>query len=83
MRQIARENQKDSTDMQAKYCNRRRPHDFQVGDVVLVTNIVLSKKANNIVGGLASKRRGDYVIVRQLGDNIFEVANCNGEIVRE
>ena len=73
-----------STDRQANYYNqRRRPHDFQVGDVVLVKNIVLSKKASNIVGGLAPKRRGDYVIVRQLGDNVFEVADCNGEIVGE
>ena len=49
----------------------------------MVKNIVLSKKTSNIVGGLAPKRRGDYVIVRQIGDNVFEVADCNGEIVRE
>ena len=49
----------------------------------MVKNIVLSKKASNIVGGLTPKCRGDYVIVTQLGDNMFEVADCNEEIVGE
>ena len=62
---------------------KEEDHMIQVGDAVLVKNIVLSKKARNIVKGLDPKRRGDYVIVRQLRNNMFEVTDCNGEIVGE
>ena len=36
---------------QAKNYNQRRPHDFQIGDVILIKNVVFSKKISIIVGG--------------------------------
>ena len=84
VRQIAQDNQKESTEIQAKnYDKGRSSHNFKVGDKVLIPNVVQSSTSGHIVGGLTPIRRGVYIISKQLSENRFEISDLNKNVVGE
>ena len=84
VRQVASDNQKESTETHAKYYNQHRSsHDFKIGDVVLVKNVVLSNATEHISAGFTPKFHGDYTIVSKVSNNIFVLADADGYLLGE
>ena len=82
IRQIANENQREATVIQAKFYNARRSsHNYKIGDVVLVRNTVSSNAADHKATGLTPEWRGDYKIVAKQSENVLTLAGkfpCQG-----
>ena len=79
IRQIVKDNQKESTERQARnYDLGRSSHNFKVGDRDWIKNVVLSNTSENIAGGLAPKNRGEYILTKQVTENLFELTGENG-----
>ena len=82
IRQTAGDNQREATEMQAKYYNvNRARHNFKVGDIVLVKNTVLSNAAEHTVTGLTLEWRGEYKIVAKVSNNIFALSDLNDSLL--
>ena len=76
IRQVARDNQKEATERQAKYYDKHRSEStFKIGDKVLVKNIILPSAADYTCAGLAPKYLGVYTILREISQNIYETVS--------
>ena len=75
-----RDNQKEATEVQAKYYDKRHSESkFEIGDKVLLRNNVLSKTSENTSAGLTPRWRGDYILKSKISENIFEVIDDKGQ----
>src|SRR5712692_6206130 len=60
----------DAQDTQAKYFNMsHRPVSYKVGDIVKVTNFVLSNKSKLIQRKTEATFKGPFIIIKKTGDN--------------
>ena len=65
---------KKAQDRQARYYNaRHREVTFEIGDIVLRRNNVLSSAANKVTAKLAPKFNGPYVVTAIIGKNVYEI----------
>ena len=71
---------KKAHDCQARYYNaRHREVTFEIGDIVLKRNYVLSFAANKIMAKLALKFNGLYVVTIKIGKNVYEIKDRLGK----
>jgi hypothetical protein len=78
--QVARENVRVSRQRQREQYNKgRQPHPFEVGQLVMRENNVLSNKAAKFAAGLASRFVGPYKIDQRLGMNTFVLVDLDGK----
>jgi len=74
------ENLEQAYDRQSKYYDRkRRDVEFQVGDLVLKRQHVLSSAAQNIAAKLSPKFHGPFRIDRMLSPVVCELVHLNGD----
>jgi hypothetical protein len=80
--EIAKDNINVARQKQAKYYNNGRiDHPFAVGDFVLKKSHVLSNAAKGIIGSLASKYTGPYILTKEMGKNVFELETTDGQLI--
>lgn len=64
---------------QAKYFNKKhREVVFEIGDIVLKRNRILSSAANKIAAKLAPKYNGPFVVTNRISANIYELRDRQG-----
>ena len=79
LRDLITRNLDRAYETQAKYYDKlRRERHFQVGDLVLKCERVLSNKKKDIAAKLSNKFSGPYKVVRRLSPVVFRLVDSRG-----